>query len=226
MRRRRYRLPLLTVGSLLAPLLVVALPAGAAHAAEPTAVFHKDQDWDTGYGGSYTITNAGSTAINGWTLSAFLPADPAKIAAGIDVPGLFGAFDFATVQGYDYHGARETTTNQQSALKVAAGDPSTPERQFSSEIAINAYLDGGAPKSRPTPGVPFYGRGWTGVPRGTTNGLFQTATGPAPGSYENGFEDYYKLKEKLASGGHTLYRDPVADHAYIYNGTVLANGLK
>ncbi|MEU3497137.1 glycoside hydrolase family 18 protein [Kitasatospora cineracea] len=134
---------------------------------------------------------------------------------------MFGVFDFAAVQGYDYHGARETTTNQQSALEVAAGDPSTPDRRFSSELAVDAYVNGGAPRSELTLGVPFYGRGWTGVPRGSTNGLFQTATGPAPGSYENGFEDYHKLKEKLAGGGYTLYRDPVAGHAYLYNGTVL-----
>ncbi|MFF2818367.1 glycoside hydrolase family 18 protein [Kitasatospora cineracea] len=163
----------------------------------------------------------GATTGKHYTLSAFLPADPAKITAGIDIPGLFGAFDFATVQGYDYHGAWETTTNQQSALRVAAGDPSAPDRRFSSEIAVNAYVNGGAPKSKLTLGVPFYGRGWTGVPRGSTNGLFQTATGPAPGSYENGFEDYHKLKEKLASGGYTLYRDEAAGHAYLYNGTVL-----
>ncbi|MFF0409448.1 glycosyl hydrolase family 18 protein [Kitasatospora sp. NPDC004745] len=163
----------------------------------------------------------GATTGKHYTLSAFLPADPAKIAAGIDVPGLFGAFDFATIQGYDYHGAWEMTTNQQSALKVAAGDPSTPDRRFSSEIAINAYVNGGAPKSKLTLGIPFYGRGWTGVPRGSTNGLFQSATGPAPGSYENGFEDYHKLKDMATSGGYTLYRDPVAGFAYIYNGTVL-----
>ncbi|WP_082598639.1 MULTISPECIES: glycoside hydrolase family 18 chitinase [unclassified Kitasatospora] len=163
------------------------------------------------------------TATTGkkYTLSAFLPADPAKIDLGIDVPGLFGAFDFATIQGYDYHGAWETQTNQQSSIKLAAADPSAPNRQFSSEIAINAYLTKGAPKSKLTLGIPFYGRGWTGVPRGTTNGLYQTSTGPAPGTYENGYEDYHKLKTMAASGGYTIYRDPVAGHAYIYNGTVL-----
>ncbi|WP_282205236.1 glycosyl hydrolase family 18 protein [Kitasatospora fiedleri] len=118
----------------------------------------------------------GASTGTHYTLSAFLPADPAKITAGIDIPGLFGAFDFATVQGYDHHGAWETTTNQQSAPKVAAGDPSAPDRRFSSEIAVSAYLNGGAPKSELTLGVPFYGRGWTGVPRGSTNGLFQPAT--------------------------------------------------
>ncbi|MEU3497136.1 cellulose binding domain-containing protein [Kitasatospora cineracea] len=75
MLRRRYRLSLLAVGGLLAPLPAVSLPARSAHAAEPTAVFHKDQDGGSGYGGGYTITNAGSAAINGWTLEFDLPAN-------------------------------------------------------------------------------------------------------------------------------------------------------
>ncbi|MEK2489887.1 glycoside hydrolase family 18 chitinase [Kitasatospora purpeofusca] len=162
----------------------------------------------------------GATTGKHYTLSAFLPADPAKVTAGIDIPGLFGAFDFATIQGYDYHGGWEMVTNQQSAIKVAAGDPNPPARQFSSEVAIGAYVSGGAPKSKLTLGIPFYGRGWTGVPRGTTNGLFQTATGPGPGTYEAGFEDYKKLKQMATGGGYTIYRDPVAGYAYIYNGTV------
>ncbi|MEV8097055.1 glycosyl hydrolase family 18 protein [Kitasatospora sp. NPDC085879] len=163
----------------------------------------------------------GATTGKHYTLSAFLPADPAKISAGIDIPGLFGAFDFATVQGYDYHGAWETTTNQQSALTLPAGDPSPANQRFSSQIAINAYVAGGAPKSKLTLGIPFYGRGWQGVPRGTTNGLFQTSTGAAPGTYEAGYEDYHKLKDMATSGGYTVYRDPVAGFAYIYNGNVL-----
>ncbi|AUG81254.1 glycoside hydrolase [Kitasatospora sp. MMS16-BH015] len=160
----------------------------------------------------------GATTGKHYTLSAFLPADPAKISAGIDIPGLFGQFDFATIQGYDYHGAWETTTNQQSALHLAAGDPGP--FQFSSEIAVNAYVNGGAPKSKLTLGIPFYGRGWTGVPAGSTHGLFQTSTGPAPGTYENGYEDYHKLKSMATSGGYTIYRDPVAGYAYLYNGSV------
>ncbi|MER8187330.1 glycosyl hydrolase family 18 protein [Kitasatospora sp. NPDC094015] len=162
----------------------------------------------------------GATTGKHYTLSAFLPADPLKISAGIDIPGLFGAFDFATVQGYDYHGGWESVTNQQSALTLPAGDPSPANQKFSSEIAINAYVSGGAPKSKLTLGIPFYGRGWTGVPRGTTNGLFQTGTGPGPGTYEPGYEDYHKLKEMATSGGYTVYRDPVAGFAYLYNGNV------
>src|SRR5205823_490150 len=74
MRRRRFRLPLLAAGALLAPFLAVALPT-AAHAASATATFAKDQDWGTGYGGSYTINNGTTSTINGWTLEFDLPAN-------------------------------------------------------------------------------------------------------------------------------------------------------
>ena len=34
--------------------------------------------------------------------------------------------------------------------------------------------------------MPFYYRGWTGVPAGSNHGLFQTATGPATGAADSG----------------------------------------
>ncbi|MGN9911640.1 glycosyl hydrolase family 18 protein [Phytohabitans sp. LJ34] len=42
-----------------------------------------------------------------YLLTAFTPADPAKIAAGWDIGpgGVFESMDFANVQGYDFHGA-------------------------------------------------------------------------------------------------------------------------
>ncbi|MER6170798.1 cellulose binding domain-containing protein, partial [Streptosporangium sp. NPDC001681] len=43
--------------------MTVALPAQAASA---TAVFTKVSDWGTGFEGKYTITNGGTTTINGW----------------------------------------------------------------------------------------------------------------------------------------------------------------
>ncbi|WP_157594896.1 cellulose binding domain-containing protein, partial [Streptosporangium amethystogenes] len=44
--------------------MTVALPAQAASA---TAVFTKVSDWGTGFEGKYTITNGGTTTINGWS---------------------------------------------------------------------------------------------------------------------------------------------------------------
>ncbi|MEV0757754.1 cellulose binding domain-containing protein, partial [Streptosporangium sp. NPDC050280] len=50
----------------LAALLLAMTVALPAQAASVTAVFTKTSDWGTGFEGKYTITNGGTTAINGW----------------------------------------------------------------------------------------------------------------------------------------------------------------
>ena len=55
-----------------------------------------------------------------YELTAFLPAAPAKIDAGFEVDEVFDDLDFATVQGYDFHGTWETTTNHQAPAVLAA----------------------------------------------------------------------------------------------------------
>ncbi len=63
--------------------------------------------------------------------------------------------------------------------------------------------------------MPFYGRGWTGVPGGN-DGLYQSATGAAPGTYEAGFEDYKVL---VSQPGFTIYRHPTTRQLWAYDGT-------
>ncbi len=81
-----------------------------------------------------------------FSLSAFLPADPAKIAAGFEVPQVFSSLDWATVQGYDFHGAWETTTMHQANLFPVANDPSPVK--FSVDLAIGSYTSAGVPASK------------------------------------------------------------------------------
>ena len=150
-----------------------------------------------------------------YLLTAFVPAAPAKIEAGFEVKKIFKYLDFATVQGYDFHGTWEPVTNQQSALRVPAGAPDDPD--FSVENTINAWLAGGAPKRELVLGVPYYGQGWTGVGSGG-NGLFQPATGPAPGLFAAGTEDWKTLKT-LPAKGFTVHRDLRNGHAWLFDGT-------
>ncbi len=49
------------------------------------------------------------------------------------------------------------------------------------------------------------------------NGLFQNATGPAPATYEAGYEDYRILKTQLSS--FTVHRDTKAGFAWLFDGT-------
>ncbi|MET7279097.1 glycoside hydrolase family 18 protein [Kribbella sp. NPDC005582] len=149
-----------------------------------------------------------------YNLTAFLPADPAQVDRGFEVRKLFKDLTFGTTQGYDYHGAWDPQTNQQSAIDGPAGDPTPTE--FSSQVTIDAYLSRGAPRSKVVLGVPFYARGWTGVTN-ANNGLFQNATGPAPATYEEGYEDYRILKTQLSS--FTVHRDTKAGFAWLFDGT-------
>src|SRR3954447_22104574 len=153
----------------------------------------------------------GRTTRQHYDLSAFLPAAPAKIDAGFEAKKIFKSLDFGTVQGYDFHGSWEARTNQQSALRVPAGAPDNPD--FSITTTIDAWLDRGAPRRELVLGMPYYGQGWTGV-TGRQNGLFGTATGPAPGTGAAGNEDYKVLKN-LPEQGYTVYRDRRAGHTYL-----------
>jgi chitinase len=144
-----------------------------------------------------------------YELTAFLPAAPAKIDAGFEVRKVFRYFDFATVQGYDFHGTWETTTNHQAQLFSPRRDPDPAG--FSLDLAIDTYRARGAPPSKLVVGVPYFGRGWAGVPN-VNRGLYQPATGPAPGTWEPGVEDYKVLATKpgkryhdLINGAHWLY---------------------
>ncbi|MEU5784624.1 glycoside hydrolase family 18 protein [Micromonospora lupini] len=148
-------------------------------------------------------------------LTAFLPANPATMDAGYEGRKIFKYLDFGTVQGYDFHGGWEAVANQQSALRVPAGSPDNPD--FSVEVAVDGWLTRGAPRDKLVLGIPYYGRGWTGV-TGGGNGLFQPAAGPAPATYEAGYEDYKQLKT-LAGNGYTVHRDLRAGHAWLFDGT-------
>jgi chitinase len=157
----------------------------------------------------------GKQTRNDYLLTAFLPASPDKIDAGFEVPDIFGALTFANLQGYDFHGAWEGTTNHQSNLLTSTTDPSSP--RYSDDMVVDEYLSRGAPPKELVVGVPFYSRGWTGVAPANA-GLYQPASGPAPGTWEAGVDDY-KVVKGLLEAGFTRYQDATAGAAWLFDGT-------
>jgi chitinase len=159
------------------------------------------------------LDDYGKTTDKHYLLTAFLPADSGKIDAGFEVDEIFDSLDFGTVQGYDLHGTWEPTTNHQSNLFTSSKDPASP--RYSVDKTVKAYLKRDAPARDLVVGVPFYSRGWTGV-GSPSNGLYQSSTGPAPGVWEAGVNDY-KVVSELP--GFTRYWDHRADAAWLYDGT-------
>ncbi|GAA2798162.1 glycoside hydrolase family 18 protein [Nonomuraea dietziae] len=144
-------------------------------------------------------------------LTAFLPAAAAKIDAGFDVRQVFRQLDFATVQGYDLHGSWELRTGHNGNLLTDRRDPN-PVR-YSVDQTVRDYLTRGAPARKIVVGVPAYGQGWTGVTAGG-DGLYQPATGPAPGRWAAGSEDYKALVNKPGK----RYRDLRTGTMWLYDG--------
>ena len=124
------------------------------------------------------------------------------------------SLDWINVMAYDFNGGWDLSTNFQSDLFPARGD-SAPQ-PLTVNDTMSAYLDAGVPAQKLVVGVPFYGRGWTGV-TDENNGLYQPATAPAPGTWEAGAEDY-KVLADLQNAGFTRYWDNQAKVAWLYDG--------
>ena len=110
-----------------------------------------------------------------------------------DLPGIAASVDWINLMGYDFHGTWDTTTNFNAPLFQSSKDPS--DASLNVDSAVQTYLSSGVPAEKLVLGVPFYGRGWAGVPD-TDHGLYQLAQGAAPGTYEAGSFEFKDLEEK------------------------------
>jgi len=154
----------------------------------------------------------GSTVGRQYLLTAFLPADSAKIDAGI-AGSIFANLDYATVQGYDFYGPWQPQTNHQSQLFNPAANPAPANQRFSVDSAVNKLISIGAPANKLVVGLPAYGRGWTGVAN-VNNGLYQNGSA-ASGTWEAGIEDYDVLKNRAG----TVFRDNTNGAIWKFDGT-------
>ncbi len=155
-------------------------------------------------------------AIDGkqYLLTIAAPGGEAKFEQ-IEIGNIHPYLDFINLMTYDFHGAWGSTTNFHSALKGTTDDP-TWSAKFWADNAIEAWLAGGVPPEKLVLGVPFYGRGWTGVSPGPNgDGLFQAGSGAAPGTYEAGMEDYKVLKDLIPT--YNSYFHSEAEAFWIYD---------
>ncbi|WP_142213651.1 glycoside hydrolase family 18 chitinase [Streptomyces sp. SLBN-118] len=132
-------------------------------------------------------------------VTAAVTAD-ASSGGKIDAADYGGAAQYVNwynVMTYDFFGAwaAQGPTAPHSPLTSYAG---IPQAGFNSAEAIAKFKAKGVPSAKLLLGIGFYGRGWTGVTQEAPGG---TATGPAPGTYEQGIEDYKVLRNTCPSTG-------------------------
>lgn len=124
--------------------------------------------------------------------------------------------DWINLMTYDMHGAWDAKgpTDFHAPLYTSTDSPnSSGDAALSADATVTRYLNAGVPSNKLTLGIPFYGRGWSGV--GTaSHGLYQSASGPATGTYEAGIEDYKVLVARGAPG----FRDTKAGAYWTFDG--------
>jgi GH18 family chitinase len=161
-------------------------------------------------------------AIGGkhYALTAAVPAGPDAIG-NIQVGQIGQYLDLANVMSYDMHGGWEPQgpTNFQAPLFDSPRSPAAGGR-LTADAAIHGYLNGGFPANKLTLGVPFYARGWAGVPANDTSGLYQPATGltePYAFSQAAGVAMY---KELAAAGKlNDVHFDRETKGSWVHDGT-------
>ncbi|MER7129575.1 glycosyl hydrolase family 18 protein [Streptosporangium saharense] len=157
-----------------------------------------------------------------YQLTAFTPADPAKIEAGWDLAEVAKSMDIFNVQGYDFHGSGSDNSwepnraGHQANLYADNDDPYN--FHFSVENAVNAYLQAGVNPRKIAIGLAYYGRGWQGVADGGKSGEWQSATGAAPGQFQDeaGTRGYSNLLASVP--GCTIKHDEQSVATYCYTG--------
>ncbi|HEY3608595.1 MAG TPA: glycoside hydrolase family 18 protein, partial [Pseudonocardiaceae bacterium] len=181
------------------------------------------------------LNTAGSANGKTYALSAALPAGQDKIAK-IQTQQVGQILTFGDVMTYDLHGGFETNgpTNFADQLFQSPNDPSNAvapgTQKYSGDNAIKAWtvgapaygIAGGFPANKLTLGIPFYYRGWTGVPAGANHGLYQAASAPAAGATDSGNVPGIQMYKELAgvvSNPADTFWDPVSQSAYFYDGT-------
>ena len=155
-----------------------------------------------------------------YLLTMFGPAGQQNFS-NIELAKVARTLDFYNVQGYDFHGTWETSTNHASPLFDSPQDPAFADN-FNIDFTINAYLQAGVPARKLVLGIPLYGRGWTGVPS-THHGLYQTSTAAAPFEPADflqtpGVETYLTLSSRTTSG-YRRYFDRRRLAVWLYNAT-------
>ncbi|HET8574614.1 MAG TPA: glycosyl hydrolase family 18 protein [Candidatus Paceibacterota bacterium] len=169
----------------------------------------------------------GATDGKHYILTAAVPSGGSDISK-IQVASIAPYLDWIDLMSYDMHGSWETNgpTNFLSPLFPSPNDPSA-SLQFDVQDAAQRWVDGGFPKSKIMVGLPFYWRGWSGVPAGSNNGLYQSATGPSPAyalTVVPGVADYKSLLAAGEFSPENVHYDSITHSPWIYDNGVFYTG--
>lgn len=141
------------------------------------------------------LDELGKTDNQHYLLTIAAPIGPGNIR-NLELEEISSSVDWINLMGYDFHGTWDTTTNFNAPLFKTPDDPS--DAGLNVDAAIQTYLSEGVPAEKLVLGVPFYGKGWSGV-SDVDHGLYQPASGAAPGTWEPGSYEHKDIQTNYLS---------------------------
>ncbi|MBB2945204.1 chitinase [Actinoplanes lutulentus] len=169
-----------------------------------------DVDWEYPNACGVVCDTSGPSALTA-TLAALRASFGASALITAAVPGDVGKLrvtdyasasryaDWLGAMTYDYFGASSGSKDLRTAAHSALTPyPGIPRTAATTEATVTELIALGVPAAKLLIGVGFYGRGWTGVDAAEPGA---TATGPAPGKYGKGIEDYHVLADRCPPTG-------------------------
>jgi chitinase len=160
-----------------------------------------------------------------YLLTIAAPAGPSEYAH-LELNAIHPYLDALNLETYAYYTAANPITELESPLHPPSNGPDQDAKKRLADnvdTAVRGYLNAGVPAGKLVVGVPFYGRGWTGVPD-TNHGLYQPDGGAATdahvpkGVWSDGAIAYGDLA-KYYLGTATRYWDDQGQVPWLYDPT-------
>lgn len=136
------------------------------------------------------------------------------------LPQLSKEVDWFNLMAYNMTGAWSPVTGHQAPLY---GNPQASHKSYCVADGIAQYIELNVPRHKLVLGVPFYGRGFQGVP-GTGHGLFQKYSGLySEGSWSPSVFTYRDLRDgsqghaSINTNGFEEFWDSASKASFLYN---------
>lgn len=143
-------------------------------------------------------------------VTAAVSAAP-ELIENLNLKTLVPSVDFLNVMTYDYYTpASAVVTAPQSNLYGMSGT------QYSGDLSIKAYLNRDVPSEKLVFGIPYYGRAYANVTN-STDGLWQSFNGSAPGTFEQGALNYYNITQSIDSSSLQLFWHKKGKSSWAYS---------
>lgn len=164
------------------------------------------------------LDDLGSATGRHYPLTAAIPAGRFLPVTCFELRESAQFLDWINIMTYDMNGSEKSgLTNFNAPFRASSDDPRRADvRQEWSVIgSVEAFEEEGVPRDQIVVGVPFYGRGFTGV-SAVNNGLYQPFSSTMGADYHTILSDYLPRMER--------FRDPQTEAPWLYDtqrGTLL-----